>query len=385
MTSTTMRPRGSAPHGSSSPGDDLAAAPALLSSAGPRRRPARFPGPSAAPPTTADGPLLVRWAGADEGLRELVRDHAGALGMELSESPSEGTAVCLVVEAAALEHQERAVRTGRLPLLVVTASPEVPQEVWERALAVGARAVVPLPAGSDGFLSHLAEFSRPRAASRILGVVGGCGGAGTSSFAARLAAAARTHGSTVLIDADPLGGGLDLLIEAPEAAGIGWADVSGLGPDDGEALHDGLPAVDDVRLLAATNHVGPAPEPLARVLTALRPLGSTVVVDLADGLVPDCAEHLDQLLLVVPASDHAVRATARRLRSWQLPDAIAQVVVRRRGPLTPAEVSQDLGLPLAASFRDGPAAAVPLLDVRRRGADRSARRLMAHLHQEQAA
>lgn len=121
------------------------------------------------------------------------------------------------------------------------------------------------------------------------------------------------------------------------------------------------------------------------MLTALRPLGSTVVVDLADGLVPDCAEHLDQLLLVVPASDHAVRATARRLRSWQLPDAIAQVVVRRRGPLTPAEVSQDLGLPLAASFRDGPAAAVPLLDVRRRGADRSARRLMAHLHQEQAA
>ena len=237
------------------------------------------------------------------------------------------------------------------------------------------------PRDRTGFLSHLAEFSRPRAASRILGVVGGCGGAGTSSFAARLAAAARTHGSTVLIDADPLGGGLDLLIEAPEAAGIGWADVSGLGPDDGEALHDGLPAVDDVRLLAADDKSGPAPEPLARVLTALRPLGSTVVVDLADGLVPDCAEHLDQLLLVVPASDHAVRATARRLRSWQLPDAIAQVVVRRgarsahsrRG--VPGPRPPPRGLLPGRPRRGG----VPLFDVRRRGADRSARRLMAHL------
>jgi hypothetical protein len=53
--------------------------------------------------------------------------------------------------------------------------------------------------------------------------------------------------------------------------------------------------------------------------------------------------------------------------------------VRRGGTLTPGEVAEDLDLPLAASFRDGPRGTVPLLDVRRRGADRAARALLAEL------
>lgn len=326
----------------------------------------------------------MRWAGADASLRELVRDHVGAMGMQLSETSSEASA-CLVVDATALERHEHPPRSERVPLLVVTTDEEIPRELWERALTAGARAVLPLPAGSEGFLSQLAELARPRAVSRVIGVAGGCGGAGASSFAARLAAAARRHGSAVLIDADPLGGGLDLLVEDPVTTGIGWADVSGLGPDDGQALRDGLPRVDDVRLLTARDHVGPTPESLVRVLTALRPVGSTVVVDLADDLVSVCAEHIDDLLLVVPTSDHGVRAAARRLHTWHVPDAVARVIVRRRGPLTAAEVSQDLALPLAASFRDSPASTIPLLDVRRRGADRAARRLMAQWHEGQSA
>lgn len=312
-------------------------------------------------------------------MQELVRDHATAAGIELLDSPGDAAVRCLVIDDVALGGDAVPAVPGRLPLLVVTSQTEVPRALWERALAAGARAVLTLPDGSEELLSQLTELARPRAASTVIAVAGGCGGAGASSFAARLAAAARPAGPVVLIDADPLGGGLDLLVEGTDADGISWEDATGLGPDDGVALRDGLPRIDEIGLLGSRAQLGPEPPALSRALSALTPLGGTVVVDLADALVPVAAEHADHLLLVVPASDHAVRAAARRLRTWRLPDTITQVVVRRRGPLAPAEVAEDLALPLAASFRDGPRGAVPLLDVRRRGADRAARRLLQRL------
>src|SRR5699024_8566782 len=102
-------------------------------------------------------------------------------------------------------------------------------------------------------------------------------------------------------------------------------------------------------------------------------------VDLGPELVPAAAEHLHRLLVVVLSCDHAVRATGRRLHSWQLPGGLAHTVVRRSGPLAPGQVCEDLDLPLAACFRDSPRGIVPLLDVRRRGADRAARELIARL------
>lgn len=348
--------------------------------AAPRRRRTRFPGPSDGPsePTPQARPR-VRWLGSDETVREQVRDHATAVGMDLADASSDGGAVAVVIDDAALAGGEHPLPGSRAPLLVVTDGPEAPVAAWKRALSAGAQAVIALPDGSEELLSRLAALARPRAASTLVAVTGGCGGAGASSFAARLAAAARSNGPVVLVDADPWGGGLDLLVEAGGSAGIGWADAAGLGPDDGEALRAGLPRVDEVSLLVARDHVGPEASSLSKVLSALSPLGGTVVVDLAAALVPAAAEHADQLVLVVPTTDHAVRAAARRLRSWSHLEVPAQVVARRRGPLTPGEVCQDLALPLAGSFRDSPRGTVPLLDVRRRGADRAARRLMAHL------
>ena len=119
------------------------------------------------------------------------------------------------------------------------------------------------------------------------------------------------------------------------------------------------------------------------MLGALSPLDGTVVVDIAAALVPCALEHLDELLLVVPAADHAVRAASRRLRAWSVPSGLVSLVVRRGGGLTPAEVAEDLALPLAGHFRDSSRGTVPLLDVRRRGADRTARDLLAALAAEE--
>lgn len=380
MTSTSAPSRQAIASASGVLDSGAGSIPAGAPNGSPVRRPARFPGASPTPPASADGVApRALWVGADPALRELVHDHATAVGIELLDTAGDAAVRCLVTDDVALAGNAAAATPGRLPLLVVTSQTEVPRALWERALAAGARAVLALPDGSEELLSQLTELARPRAASTVIAVAGGCGGAGTSSFAARLAAAARPSGPVVLIDADPLGGGLDLLVEGTEAEGISWEDATGLGPDDGAALREGLPRIDEIALLGSRAQLGPEPPALSRVLSALTPLGGTVVVDLADALVPVAAEHADHLLLVVPASDHAVRAAARRLRTWRLPDAITQVVVRRRGPLTPAEVADDLALPLAASFRDGPRGAVPLLDVRRRGADRAARRLLQRL------
>ncbi|MGP9744382.1 hypothetical protein [Brachybacterium sp. AOP29-B2-41] len=351
-----------------------------LSDTTPRRRSARFPGleKSAAAPGPSARPRVC-WIGPEGPLRELVRDHTMAVGAELSDVLEGGAAACVVADADALAHRAGVLGRERAPLLVVTSRSEVPAAVWPRALAAGARAVIPLPGGSEELLSRLADLARPRSASLLLGVAGGCGGAGASSFAARLAAAFRSRGPVTLIDADPLSGGLDLLVEAPTAPGISWAETADLGPDDGEALREGLPIVDEVRLLVAQEGSGPDRSAVSRVLSALAPLGGTVVVDLSSEMVPAAAEHLDHLLVLVPATDHAVSSATRRMRAWQLSEGLAQAVVRRSGPLNSREVCEDLALPLAATFHDSTRGAVPLLDVRRRGADRAARMLVSAL------
>ncbi len=354
---------------------------------GPARGRSRFP-LAPVPAGSADEMHRALWAGPDAALRELVADHATAAGLELVDEADTGPIAVQLMDAAALvtapgtagfRSRGASVAAGMPPLLVVTGEQVVTTSAWRSALASGARALLQLPADSEQLLSHLSELSRPRSDSTVIGVAAGHGGAGASSFAARLAAAARPDGPVVLVDGDPLGGGLDLLVEHGGAAGVGWSDLEGLGSQDGTALREGLPVVDEVALLVAGDGPGPQASALSRALTALAPGGGTVVVDLSASLVAAAAEHLDRLLLVTTATDHAVQATARRLDIWPLPAGLVSVVVRRQGPLHPGDIAADLSLPLAAAFRDSPAGTVPLLDVRRRGADRSARVLLQGL------
>src|SRR5262249_57553694 len=82
----------------------------------------------------------------------------------------------------------------------------------------GAEGVVPVPWGAHMLLgrftaaAELAEQLATRA-GRVVVVLGGRGGAGASVLAAGLAVtAARAGLQTVLVDADPLGGGVDLAV-----------------------------------------------------------------------------------------------------------------------------------------------------------------------------
>lgn len=331
----------------------------------------RFPGPRSVERAS------LRWLGEDAELERFLQDHAAASGVVLDAAPAgspAGEECLLVVDRAGLEGLD-VDRDRDAIVLVADGHADLP--LLSRALEAGARAVLQAPSQSERLLELLAQIGRPRQRALRIGVVGGCGGAGASSLAARLAGAARGHGDCVLLDADPLGGGLDVLVEMPALDGVTWSDISGIDAADSTALREALPRVDHVSLLAAGSGPGADPAALDRALTALGPGGGTVIADLAPHLLPAAAPHLDRLLLLVPAREHAVRAAARRLDAWSQCARSAEVIVRRQGPLSPREVGDLLGLPVAGAFRDASPGTVPLLDRRRSGADALCRRMLA--------
>lgn len=351
------------------------------------------------PARTSEVPVLA-WAGGDAELRAVVADHAGAVGAELVDErdlgPGRagggrdgGTRVPLRPRAvlgslAALSRRRPDAGSGaEPPLVALSVREQITETEWRRGVQLGVRALLRLPSESGELLDLLGPIVRAPSGALTIGVVGGCGGAGASSLAARLAGAcARAGHETVLVDADPLGGGLDLLVEAPPARGAYWEDLGALGEQDGRTLREQLPVIDGVSLLVARASLLPSPAQAVQAIGALAPLGGRIVVDLAAEQVGVLRSVIDRLLVVCPADEHAVRAASRRLAAWGDAAAGAELVVRRRGPLRPGEVAADLGLELRAAFRDSSPGLVPLLDVRRTGADRACRRLVERLDQD---
>ena len=249
-----------------------------------------------------------------------------------------------------------AVRTlPRRPGVVVVSGRPLPPAGWAAAVEVGAERVAVLPEDEAWLLSRSAAAAQTPADRGWLVAVGGsCGGAGASTLAAAVALAAAP--GVVLVDADPWGAGLDLLLGAERAEGLRWPELSGLrGRVDGDALMAALPEVGGVHVLAASRS-SPAPVPdeaLTAVIEAARAGGRPVVVDLprqGPGGAPATESVLadaDLVVLVVPARLRA--ATAARLlveapgSGW----SGARLVVRQvAGGLSRDEVADVVGRPV---------------------------------------
>jgi secretion/DNA translocation related CpaE-like protein len=244
----------------------------------------------------------------------------------------------------------------RRPGVVVVATGELPAAEWALAVELGAERVAVLPGDETWLLGRAAAAVRaPVERGWLVAVAGSCGGAGASTLAAGLALAAAPD--VLLVDGDPWGGGLDLLLGAERADGLRWSDLSGLrGRVTGDALLAALPEVRGVHVLAASRSA-PTPVPdeaLSAVVEAARGAGRPVVVDLprpgapADGEVGLLADA-DLAVLVVPARLRA--ATAARLvvetpgSAWS---AAHLVVGQVAGGLSPEEVADVVGRPVLA-------------------------------------
>jgi secretion/DNA translocation related CpaE-like protein len=179
-------------------------------------------------------------------------------------------------------------------------------------------------------------------------------------FAAGLAVTAANLGKRVLlVDADPLGGGLDLVLGWEDDAGLRWPEfTASSGQLDGLALVGALPGRGDLAVLSFDRRqtATAPPEAMAAVLAAGRNARDLVVVDTPrhmDAAAVVAMQTADECLLVVPAEVRAVTAAAKVVAVASEHCARIRTVVRGPAPgrLGAAEIGKSLGLPVAGTLR----------------------------------
>lgn len=209
--------------------------------------------------------------------------------------------------------------------------------------------VVPLPQGLAWLAGALGGADD---AGALVAVVGGAGGVGASSLAAGLALVAARRGvASALVDLDPVGGGLDLLLGAERTPGWRWPRFAGARGEVSD-IRDVLPATSGVTLVSTARRAaeGAGPEAVTAVVRGLQRHHRLVVLDAGRGLgegVRTQVRHAAATLVVVPADVRGVAATSQ-LVGILAPEG-PQVVVRRRpgSGLAPVLVADAVGLALA--------------------------------------
>lgn len=335
--------------------------------------------PGNTPKTAPDNerPLAVL---SDEPLLDQILQLAAVAGCEVDRVPDVVAARRRWVEAPLVLLDGPAVAAcadvglPRRSTVVVVCSGAPPPDVWQAALAVGAEQVLSLPAGESWLLSAFADATdRPAAtAGRVVSVIGGRGGAGASVLSAAVAVTALRCGQgALLVDGDPLGGGLDLVLGAEVEAGLRWPDlhIQG-GRVPASALRSALPGrcAGAARLaVVSCDRDGPGPEPdaMAAVIEAGRRAGDTVVCDLPRHPTPAAEAAVDRsdlAVLLVPAEVRACAAARRIAVALQERGARLRTIVRGPAPggLQADDVARAVGAPLLAAVRAEPGLAAAL-------------------------
>jgi secretion/DNA translocation related CpaE-like protein len=255
---------------------------------------------------------------------------------------------------ARLPHRQRVVLAGR---------GRQPDPVFAAARELGVDHVVTLPTAEPWIVDRFAERRATASPGRILAVMGGRGGAGASVLSAGLAVTAVAAGHrTLLVDADPLGGGLDLVLGWENVDGLRWSSLARAGGRvDHRALLDSLPHRGDLVLLSFARDRGPLMpvEAMAVTLDAGRRGRDVIVADLPRHLDDASALALqaaDRAVLIVPAELRAAVAASRVVRMIRAHRDELSLVVRGPAPgnLKAREVATALKLPLAGTLRPEP-------------------------------
>ncbi len=180
----------------------------------------------------------------------------------------------------------------------------------------------------------------------VVAIVGGRGGAGATTAAVAVArAAARRAGSSVLLDVDPLGGGVDLALGAESVAGPRWPDLAELtAAITPRWLLSAMPTVDGVSFVSHARRGGAArpgsgsavdDAVVATVVDTCAAAVPVVVLDLARPGSTAALVALSRcttLVVVVPAEVRACAAAAAVLAEYGAGTADVRVLVRGPSP-----------------------------------------------------
>ncbi len=309
--------------------------------------------------TTA--PLLVS---ADPLLVSEVQRLAAAAGVlpDVVPSPEQAlaawSAAPLVLVGQDLAAALAGCRPARRDRVHLLARAPVADALFRVALALGAESVSGLPA-SDAWLVELLTDVGDGAAEPgvVLGVIGGSGGAGATVFATALAQRAASRAHTLLVDADPLGAGVDRVLGLESVEGIRWdAMLQTTGRLSSRSLREALPRAGRLSVLT-----WPTDRPASLQAFALREVLSAggrgfdaVVLDLPrhpDPVVLEAVSRCDHLLLVSTLTVAGV-ASATRVAHLLPSGGPARHLVTRgnRAGVTPEAASRLLRIPLLAAM-----------------------------------
>jgi len=172
---------------------------------------------------------------------------------------------------------------------------------------------------------------------------------------------------TMLIDGDPLGGGIELALGIEHDVGDRWPKLlNASGRVSAAALRSALPSVDGLAVLSwdQSDVTVLPPETMSSVLGAAQRSSDLVVVDLprrADPAVEEGFVRAAATLLVVPCDVRSVAAANRLVGPLRAVAGDLRVVARepRTHSLSATDVAQHLSLPLATKVghdRDLPTA-----------------------------
>ena len=307
-------------------------------------------------------PLLV--TGDEPLLDDLLRLSAAAgvvldVAHDIAAAQRGWSAAALVLvgadQAAALARTE----PPRRPQVHVVARGPVPDGLFRSALALGAEDVAELPL-SETWLVEVLTDAGDGAATRgvAIGVVGGSGGAGATVFASALALTLGADRATLLVDADPLGAGIDRVLGMESLDGIRWDALhSTTGRLSARSLREALPHRRGVSVLtwAADRPAGLQAFAMREVLSAGQRGHGALVVDLPrhpDPVIEEVLARLDHLVVVTGVTVPAVTATSRVTARMAGLSAASHLVVRGSGGVDAAAIGRLLGMPVAAVMAD---------------------------------
>jgi secretion/DNA translocation related CpaE-like protein len=311
---------------------------------------------------------------ADEKLLDDLLKLAAAAGCDLERVPdvtaarqrwSSAPLVLLDESGVAACQAEGLPRRGAV--IVLATDPE-PPELWKQSMAVGAERVITLPGAEPWLVNALADAAEGPASStgKVLAVLGARGGAGASVFTVAVGLTALKAGdSTLIVDCDPRGGGLDVVLGAETEEGLRWPDMQlSAGRVAAASLHMALPTRKrgNARLTllsGARKGEGPAPDAVAAVVEAGRRAGDVVVCDIPrrlDGAAWAAIDRADLTVIVTPAELRACISAKQSADELAQRGASTRLIVRGPSPggLRLAEIAAAVGVPVLAAMRPEP-------------------------------